>query len=130
MLGNPVTLSDAGQDASEPELAVNQAGQGVIAWRRFDGDDFRAEGMTMATTNIAGPGDLEHVSDDGQEAREVDVAIDGDGNSTFVWARYDTVDSLINARTLRASGTLEASRMLSVLGASAEEPDVAANDCR
>ena len=49
-LGNPVTLSDAGQNASEPELAVNQAGQGVIAWRRFDGDDFRAEGMTMATT--------------------------------------------------------------------------------
>ncbi len=128
VLGLPLTLSDAGQDASEPELAVNQAGHGVIAWRRFDGDDFRAEGITMATTNIAGPGDLELVSDDGQEAREVDVAIDGAGDAIFVWARYDTVDALIYARTLRDSGTLEASRMLSVLGASAEEPEVAANE--
>ena len=53
-LGNPQTLSDAGQDASAPELAVNQDGHGVIAWTRFDGDDFRVEGRTMATTNIAG----------------------------------------------------------------------------
>jgi hypothetical protein len=127
-LGGTVSLSDPGQNASAPELAVNQEGEGVIAWTRFDGDDFRVEGVTMATTNVAGPSAVAHVSDDLQEAREVDVAIDGNGVSTFVWARYDTADALILARALRANGSLEASRTLSTLGASAEEPEVVANE--
>jgi hypothetical protein len=53
-LGLTQSLSNAGQDASAPELAVNQNGRGVIAWTRSDGNDYRVEGRTMATTNIAG----------------------------------------------------------------------------
>ena len=82
----------------------------------------------MATTNIVGIGDLELVSDDLQDAREADVGIDGVGNAVFVWARYDPADDLILARTLRANGSLEAGRTLSVLGASAEGPEVAVNE--
>ena len=95
----------------------------MIAWTR----DFRVEGRTMATTNIAGVGDLEPISDDTQEAVDADVGIDGSGNSVFVWERIDTADSLILARTLRESGSLEADRTLSVLGAAAQEPDIAVN---
>ena len=58
-LGLTQSLSNAGQDASAPELAVNQDGHGVIAWTRSDGNDYRVEGRTMATTNIAGVGDPE-----------------------------------------------------------------------
>ena len=56
-LGLTQSLSNAGQDASAPELAVNQDGHGVIAWTRSDGNDYRVEGRTMATTNIVGVGD-------------------------------------------------------------------------
>ena len=123
-LGLTQTLSDPGPAASSPEVAVNQEGHGVIAWTR----DFRVEGRTMATTNIAGVGDLELISDDLQEAVDADVGIDGRGNSVFVWERIDTADSLILARTLRENGSLEAERTLSVLGAAAQEPDIAVNE--
>jgi hypothetical protein len=127
-LGTTQSLSNAGQDASAPELAVNQDGHGVIAWTRFDGNDFRVEGRTMATTNIAGVGDLELVSDDLQDAREADVGIDGDGDAVFVWERYDSADNLIMSRTLRENGSLDAVQTLSVLGASAQDPDIAVNE--
>jgi hypothetical protein len=68
------------------------------------------------------------VSDDLQGAREAEVGIDGAGNAVFVWARYDPADDLILARTLRANGSLEAGRTLSVFGASAEETEVAVNE--
>jgi hypothetical protein len=38
VLGLPVTLSTAGQDASAPELAVNRNGDDVITWTRYSGD--------------------------------------------------------------------------------------------
>lgn len=127
-LGLTQSLSNAGQDASAPELAVNQDGHGVIAWTRSDGNDYRVEGRTMATTNIAGVGDLELVSDDLQDAREADVGIDGDGDAVFVWERWDTADTLIMSRTLRENGSLDAGQTLSVLGASAQDPDIAVNE--
>ena len=46
----------------------------------------------------------------------------------FVWERYDPADNLILARTLRENGSLEADRTLSVLGAAAQEPDIAVNE--
>ena len=127
-LGLTQSLSNAGQDASAPELAVNQDGHGVIAWTRFDGNNYRVEGRTMATTNIAGVGDPELVSDDLQDAREADVGINGDGDAVFVWERYDSADTLIMSRTLRENGSLDAVQTLSVLGASTQDPDIAVNE--
>jgi hypothetical protein len=123
-LGLPQTLSDPGPAASAPEVAVNEEGRGVIAWTR----DFRVEGRTMATTNIADVGDLALISDDLEEAVDADAGIDGNGNSVFVWERIDSPDSLILARTLRQNGSLDADRELSVLGAAAHEPDVDVNE--
>ena len=96
----------------------------MIAWTR----DFRVEGRTMATTNIAGVGDPEVISDEVEEAVDADVGIDGNGNSVFVWERIDTGERAIVARTLRENGSLEAARTLSTLGADSEEPDIAVNE--
>jgi len=123
-LGLTQSLSDPGPAASSPEVAVNQEGHGVIAWTR----DFRVEGRTMATTNIAGVGDPEVISDEPEEAVDADVGIDGNGNSVFVWERIDTGERAIVARTLRENGSLEAARTLSTLGADSEEPDIAVNE--
>lgn len=38
-----VTLSDVGQNAFVPELAVNAAGDAAVIWRRNDGVDDRAQ---------------------------------------------------------------------------------------
>ena len=46
----------------------------------------------------------------------------------FVWERWDTADNLIMSRTLRENGSLGAGQTLSVLGASAQDPDIAVNE--
>ena len=39
----PKTLSPAGQDASEPQIASDASGDAVAVWRRYDGTNFRIQ---------------------------------------------------------------------------------------
>jgi hypothetical protein len=130
-LGLTQTLSTAGQDASGPRLAVNRNGDGVVTWTRYTGDHYRVEGRTMSTTGALGG--LEVVSDDlvphadDMDTRDADVGIDGVGNATFVWQRYDLGLDVIITRTLAADGTFGAAQSLSYEGGSAS-PQVAVNE--
>ena len=40
LMGNPASLSEAGQDASEPHVGVDAAGDATSVWRRFSGSDY------------------------------------------------------------------------------------------
>jgi hypothetical protein len=131
VLGLPATLSDPGQDASAPELAVNRNGDGVITWTRNAGDHYRVEARTMSTTGARGG--LKAISDDTQEyaddmdAQDPDVGIDGTGNAVFIWQRFDLDLDTIITRTLATDGTLGAAQSLSFYGGS-ESPRVAVNE--
>ncbi len=131
VLGLPATLSNPGQDASTPELAVNRGGDGVVTWTRYDGDHYQLEARTMSTTGQRGG--LEMISDDLQEyaedmdVRDPDVGIDGAGNATFVFERYDLGINVIITRTLAEDGTLGAGQSLSYYDG-AESPQVAVNE--
>jgi hypothetical protein len=124
-LGEVETLSRAGQSASEPQLAVNASGDGVVAWTRYDGSHTLLEARTMSTSGDVGG--LEIISDDEQDARNADVGIDGEGDAFLVWERTDSQEVLILARTLLADGSLHVERTLSNPGFSASWPEVAVN---
>jgi hypothetical protein len=77
------TLSPAGQDATEPQVAVDADGDAVFAWRRFDGAYSRIQARTRSAAGILSP--VQNISYPGADAfvPRVDVAPDGD--AVFAW---------------------------------------------
>ena len=53
-VGTPETLSDEGEDASLPHVAVDDDGDGVVTWHRFDGADNRIQAATLSLTGQFG----------------------------------------------------------------------------
>jgi hypothetical protein len=70
----------------------------------------------------------------GQHAAGSEVAVEGDGDAVFIWARFDGTDPEIScchrvqARTRSASGALGSIQTLSAAGKDAVFPQVAVDD--
>ena len=60
----PDDLSDAGQDAGEPAVAMNEAGEAVAAWTRLDGTDTVQAAVRPAGGDWARPDDLSAAGQD------------------------------------------------------------------
>lgn len=89
--GTPVTVSDPGFDAFEPQLDLDDSGKAIVVWSLFDGTNIR----TQATTRTAGAGGVfaneVTLSAAGQDANDP-VASAGpnvDVNGVAVWYRHD-----------------------------------------
>ncbi|RYB95084.1 PKD domain-containing protein [Nocardioides oleivorans] len=79
----PTTLSDPGQDASTPDVAVNAAGTAVAVWGRFDGTHSRIQQSTRSTS-----GDWSiptAISDPGLSASSPQVVGSDAGEFTVTW---------------------------------------------
>lgn len=88
----PVALSAAGQSANDPSLALSSDGATVlVGWYRSDGSRQRAQAVVGTITGgVASWGPVATLSDSGQNVGDVDVALDGSGQSGLaVWRRYD-----------------------------------------
>lgn len=92
---SPVTLSDPGQSAGPPRVAVNASGAAVVAWLGHDGTDWRVQaasrsagGTWSAPTTVSGPG---------RSAEWPEVAIDRQGNAVVVWRRRGVVNVDVDA---------------------------------
>jgi len=121
------TLSGSGQDAAAPQVAVSPGGAATVVWKRFDGAHYLVQ-----ERRIAADGTLEAsahtLSEGGQDAVEPQVAVDGNGNATVAWSRFDGYDSIVQERRVGSSGTPAASvTALSASGESAVQPRVAVN---
>lgn len=87
----PVTLSASGENAGAPSLAVNAAGDAVVAWVQSGTSLVRATDHPVgasawsAPVSLTGPSDL--------PAQDVDVALDAQGNAQAVWVAVDAADS-------------------------------------
>jgi uncharacterized protein YheU (UPF0270 family) len=127
---SPQTLSAAGQSAFFPQVAVDQGGNAVFVWQRFDGTNYRiqarartAAGVLSATQTLSAPG---------QDASNPQVGVDQSGDAVFVWSRYDGTGRCspvgcfrIEARARTAAGVLSATQTLSARGQHAVGPQVA-----
>src|SRR5205085_12416416 len=80
----PVTLSAAGQDADDPQVDVNPAGEAMVVWQRFNGSStvvqaaLRPAGRPAFSAGVT-------ISAAGQNAQVPQVAIDAAGGAAAVW---------------------------------------------
>ncbi len=120
----PDDLSDAGQDAKEPAVAMNDAGEAVSVWTRFDGADTVQGAVRPAGGAWAEPDDL---SDAGQDAGQPDVAIDEAGEAGAVWRRYNGSNFIVQAAVRPAGGEWADPDDLSASGQDGASPVAAMN---
>lgn len=117
------TLSAAGRSADSQQVAIDADGDAVIAWRRWDGLNWRIQARRRAATGVLGP--IETLSGPGQDATEPQVAVDASGDAVIVWYRSDGTNQRIQARALSAAGVLGPLQTLSQAGQNALNPQVA-----
>jgi len=82
-------LSEAGQDASNPRLVSNAAGESVVAWLEVvGGDTIVRYAYRPAGGNFGDAQDLSGAG--GSVANRPDLAIASDGTVVAVWERFNT----------------------------------------
>jgi PKD domain len=122
----PAKLSEPGQSATFPTVAVDERGDAIVAWTRFDG----ADEIVQATFRPAG-GSFEptaSVSAAGGSAATPRVAIDAAGDATVVWERNNGVNEIVEEATRpAATGKFAPAVALSNPAEGAIQPSVAVN---
>ena len=118
-------LSATGRNATEPQVAVDGAGDAVAVWSRSNG----AHTVIQASTgSVAGGWSASRdVSDSERSAIEPQVAIDSGGRSVAVWSRFDGSDDIVQAASLApgAGSSWSLPVDLSAEGEDADEPQLA-----
>ncbi|MEA2271779.1 MAG: hypothetical protein QOI98_487 [Solirubrobacteraceae bacterium] len=103
VLGPVQTLSDPGEDALYPRVAVFSNGNAIVTWQRFDGTRWRVQAVVRGASGAVGTVDT--LSNASLDAAEPDVAFDGKGNAVFVWWTSDGTIYQAFARARSAAGT-------------------------
>src|SRR4051794_10589452 len=81
----PVTISDPGESASGPSIAVDPSGNALAVWTQSDGSNLRIHSAYRASGGSFGPDTT--VSAIGQDASAPDVSMDNSGNALVGWQR-------------------------------------------
>lgn len=119
---NPQTASAPLQNAINPDVAFDGAGNATAVWVRLDGANFVVQ-TASRVTNWSAAQDL---SAPGRDARNPRVAVDAAGNAIAVWERPDDANLLQIQVTERSASTGQwaAPHTLSTPGRHAVEPSV------
>lgn len=112
----PVVLSPPGGLTEEkPQVAVNEQGNAVVVWERFNG----ANEIVEAAPGLAATGSWQApvpLSAPGQNASEQQVALDAQGNAAAVWSRSDGKAFIAEASGYDAAGPLLSSVVIPTMG--------------
>lgn len=116
----PLKLSMAGADATEPQVAVDPAGEATAVW-------IRAEGLKSIVETSTRPRAGEwstprKLSPAGLEALEPQVAVTADGEAVVVWAGEEGASSIVRAVSRPAGGEWSAIAKLSGPNVAGHEP--------
>ena len=124
--GVPFDISEPGQLAFGPRVAVAVDGTATAVWYRSDGTS------TVVQAAVRRPGDAAFgapmdLSAPGHDAANPEVAITPDGTTTVVWSRPDGTNNVVQA-AVRAPGeaAFGAPLDLSAPGHDAANPEIAA----
>ena len=119
----PVSISVAGQNATDPQVAVNADGSAVAVWCLFDGSHYIVQAATRPVGGSwSAPADL---SAAGQNSLHPEVALNANGNAVAIWQRYDGSNYIIQAARRPTGGPWDAAASISVSGKNARESQVA-----
>ncbi len=89
-------ISPDGQDSVEPQVALNDNGDAIIAWRQSDGANeqiFRSERRDGSWTDPVNL--LDNISPSGQNAISPQVAMNNNGQAIIVWFQNDGANSQV-----------------------------------
>lgn len=121
---SPVSISGAGADAEDPQVAVGSDGSATAVWRGSDGSNERINTAARSSEGTwSAPASL---SPAGRDAHDPQVAVDPVGTTTAVWARWDGSSDRVQAASRVRSGAWSAPQTLSMSRQDANTPQVAA----
>ena len=123
--GPPTTLSQSGQDAWTPRVALSPTGDAAVTWRRSDGTSSVIQSSYRKGLTGAWQAAPDTISQAGRDAELPRLAIDATGAVTIVWMRDDGLNNVIQSITRSATGTFGPVQGLSEPGRDAELPRVA-----
>jgi hypothetical protein len=116
-------LSAPGGDASFAGVAIDDGGDAVATWERFDGSNDIVEAATrLAGGTWSAPTPL---SAPGEDGRSPQVAMAAGGEAVAVWRRNDGANLIVEAATHPLGGAWSASVKVSVPGQNASNQRVA-----
>ena len=123
---SPKELSNDGQNAERPVVAVSSDGSAVVfAWEWFDGSHTIAQ--TQYSTNSGANWTTADLTAAGQNANNPQVAVNGDGSTiAYTWQRSNGSNTIVQARELTSAG-LGTTTDLSAAGGNATAPQLAVN---
>ncbi len=117
-------LTDTGQDASLPQIAVDAAGNATAVWLRFYGTN----NVVYAKTKKFGESwsvDPVGLSDPEHAANSPQIAVGAAGVAIAVWQTSNGANSIIQAATKPFEEIWQAPVTISALGYDADSPEIA-----
>jgi hypothetical protein len=98
--GAPVTVSDPGFDAFDPQLDVDNSGRAIVVWSRYDGANIRVQASIREAGVTGGFQPEVTISDFGQDADNPTTAAgqNVDANGVIVWSRLGAPGRVQSAR--------------------------------
>jgi hypothetical protein len=122
--GAATELSAPGQDAESPQIAADAFGGVAVVWERFNGSNVIAQGALKPSR--AGWSAVANLSEAGQNAGGVTVAMSGGEQAFAVWRRSNGANKIVQS-ALGYAGSWQAPVNLSTAGHDAYNPAVAAD---
>jgi hypothetical protein len=119
------TLSEAGEVARLPQVAVDPDGRATVVWEGWDGQQVRVRAVRLNPAGNPGPVRTLSVGAGASTTVFPQVAVDPDGRATVVWDRQAGANRRIQAVRLDAAGNPGTVRTLSQAGQDAHFPAVA-----
>jgi hypothetical protein len=95
VLGPIQTLSDAGQNATAPQVAIDFDGDAMIVWKRPDGTNTVIQTRRLSNAGVLGA--VLTLSEAGQDADAPQVIMAADGRAVAVWQRFDGTNQRIQS---------------------------------
>lgn len=117
------TLSNASQNAADPQVAVDDNGDAVFTWQRSDGTVQRIQSRARSAAGALSP--VQNISPAGMDASQPQVGISAGGNAVFTWLRSDGTSDRVQARARTTLGALSPVQTLSAAGQDAASPRIA-----
>jgi hypothetical protein len=96
-------LSSSGRDAVAPDVALDPRGNAIAVWTRSDGRNTVVQSSYGAAAT-GGWSPARSISEAGGDAVGPAVAVDGRGNGTLLWSRFDGASFTAQASGYDAGG--------------------------
>lgn len=121
--GAAVDLSSGTKDARFPSVAMDPAGNVLVAWVLNNGSNYIVQASYKPVNgSFSSPVDL---SAGGQDATDAHAALDNAGNALVTWERSDGTNNIVQAAFRPVSGSFASATNLSLPGGTAQDARVA-----